>query len=147
MKYFIPEWDDRVDPEFDFVNDRHSPGHTKNPLKNDAYMWDLFGVQNVPFDGVLASRVKILDNKTKFQRIIEEGIHHFLHLPSSFEIMGDFFNDRDLRVFRDATEIRLRSDYNIISDEDLREIIEEARKLSMKMINHISVKYYGKDVF
>jgi len=89
MKYFIPEWDDRVDPKYDFINDLHSAEHNENPFENDAYIWDIFGLENVPIDGVLVSRMKIVENKSKFQQILETGIHEFLHLPKAFEVMGD----------------------------------------------------------
>jgi len=89
MKYFIPEWDDRVDPNYDFIRDKHSTQHNENPLKNDVYMWDIFGIDKVPFDGVLVSRMKLMDNKTRYHKILNEGIHEFLRLPKSFEIMGD----------------------------------------------------------
>jgi len=88
MKYFIPEWDDRVDPHYDFITDQHSQRHKEDPFM-DQYMWEIFGLEKVPFDGVLVSRVKIESNKKK-QRIISEiGIHKFLRLPNDFVIMGD----------------------------------------------------------
>ena len=59
-KYFIPEWDDRVDPNYIFASDVHSSKHSEDPLRNDVYMWDIFGVDGVPFDGVLVSRMKIM---------------------------------------------------------------------------------------
>ncbi len=89
MKYFIPEWDDRVDPDFDFINDQHSQAHDEDQLKNDYYMWDIFGVKNVPFDGVLVSIATIQEKKKKYKRILEDGIHDFLRLPNNFEIMAD----------------------------------------------------------
>ena len=89
MKYFIPEWDDRVDPQYDFIMDDHSNIHYQNPLKNDVYIWDIFGLDAVPIDGVLVSRMKIAENKLKYQEILENGIHAFLRLPCTFEIMGD----------------------------------------------------------
>ena len=88
MKYFIPEWDDRVDPKYDFLSDRHSPEHVKDPF-SDHYMWELFGMENVPFDGVLVSRAKIDENKVKKGKIQELGIHEFLRLPKTFPIIGD----------------------------------------------------------
>jgi len=88
LKYFIPEWDDRVDPKYDFLRDKHSQVHVKDPFR-DYYMWELFGIENVPFDGVLISRVKVEENKTKLKRIKELGIHEFLRLPKTFPILGD----------------------------------------------------------
>lgn len=89
MKYFIPEWDDRIDPNYNFLSDEHSEKHNENPTKNDYYMWDLFGVDNVPFDGVLVSRMKLEENKNKLEYITKYGIHKFLHLPNNFPIIGD----------------------------------------------------------
>jgi len=89
MKYFIPEWDDRVDPNYDFITDKHSKEHTENPIKNDAYTWNVFGVENAPIDGVLVSRVTIMGNKKKYQWALAEGIHRVLRLPENFEVMGD----------------------------------------------------------
>ena len=89
LKYFIPEWDDRVDPEYRFITDTHSRKHSQDPLRNDVYMWDIFGVNRVPFDGLIVSRMKIMENKRKYKQIVDEGIHEFLRLPKTFEIMGD----------------------------------------------------------
>ena len=89
MKYFIPEWDDRVDPRYDFISDTHSSEHEKDPIRNDVYIWNIFGLENVPIDGVLVSRMTIMQNRRKYERILKEGIHTVLRLPKSFEIMGD----------------------------------------------------------
>ncbi|MEM1990631.1 MAG: tRNA-guanine transglycosylase DpdA [Candidatus Bathyarchaeia archaeon] len=88
MRYFIPEWDDRVDPNYDFINEKHSDRHNYDPY-SDHYMWEIFGLESVPFDGVLVSRVKVEEDKVKKSKIQELGIHRFLRLPSSFPILGD----------------------------------------------------------
>jgi len=89
VRYFIPEWDDRVDPKYDFMNDVHSREHEEDPIKNDVYIWNIFGLNKVPIDGVLVSRFTIMQNKKKYRRVLQEGIHSVLRLPSTFEIMGD----------------------------------------------------------
>ncbi len=89
MKYYIPEWDDRVDPKYDFIRDVHSSDHEKDPIKNDFYTWDIFGLNNVPIDGILVSRVIIMENRKKYEWALKEGIHKVLRLPRNFEIMGD----------------------------------------------------------
>ena len=89
MKYFIPEWDDRVDPKYDFINDTHSKEHAEDPINNDAYLWNIFGLDNVPIDGVLVSRMTITQNKRKYKQALHEGIHNVLRLPHDFEILGD----------------------------------------------------------
>jgi len=88
MKYFIPEWDDRIDPGYDFILDKHSTQHNIDPF-SDYYMWEIFGLEDVPFDGVLVSRVKVEENQVKKERIESVGIHKFLRLPSNFPILGD----------------------------------------------------------
>ena len=89
MKYFIPEWGDLVDPRYDFITDTYSKEHSENPWKNDHYIWDIFGIENVPLDGVLVSRTKLEENKKKISKIMDSSIHSFLHLPAFFEIIGD----------------------------------------------------------
>jgi hypothetical protein len=89
MKYFIPEWDDRVDPRYNFITDEHSQEHVENPIENDAYTWNIFGVNEVPLDGVLVSRIVIMENRKKYEWALKEGIHKVLRLPQNFEIMGD----------------------------------------------------------
>jgi len=88
MRYYIPEWDDRVDPNYDFHSDQHSKAHKDNPF-SDHYVWDLFPHNEVPFDGVLVSRAKLEQNKKKLKLVFQEGIRKFLQLPSSFPLMGD----------------------------------------------------------
>ncbi len=89
MKYFIPEWDDLVDPKYDFESDTHSREHKEDPVKNDFYLWNIFGIDNVPIDGVLVSRMTIIGKKRKYERALHEGIHKVLRLPQDFEILGD----------------------------------------------------------
>jgi len=89
MKYFIPEWDDRVDPNYNFITDTHSREHKKDPIRNDVYTWDIFGLSNAPLDGVLVSRIVIMQNKKKYEWARKEGIHKVLRLPEEFEIIGD----------------------------------------------------------
>ena len=84
MKYFIPEWDDRVDPKYDFINDRHSEAHRKN---GDVYIWDIFGYSRVPIDGVLVSRVKALMNKKKYRALLEQGVQRY------YRYQGEFIGD------------------------------------------------------
>lgn len=88
MKYFIPEWDDRIDQDYDFISDQYSSRHKRDPY-SDHYMWEVFGLKDVPFDGVLVSKLKVEENMKKRIEISEIGIHKFLRLPQNFMIMGD----------------------------------------------------------
>ncbi|WP_149847115.1 tRNA-guanine transglycosylase DpdA [Paenibacillus sp. 37] len=87
LNFFLPENDDRVDPNYDFLNDISDKD--RNPLLNDVYSHQIYG--SPQYDGLLVSKVNI-DNATKQKiKLIEEkgGIHQFLHLPEDFPIMGD----------------------------------------------------------
>jgi hypothetical protein len=85
----VPEWNDRVDPNYDFVSDSHSDAHNQDPALNDVYMWEIFGINKVPFDGLLISRIVIENDKRKYAQVKKEGIHKLLRLPENFEIIGD----------------------------------------------------------
>jgi hypothetical protein len=52
IKYFIPDWDDRYDPFFNFGEDDFSPQHKAN-IKNDVYAHELLAAP--PYDGILYS--------------------------------------------------------------------------------------------
>ena len=89
MRFFMPDWDDRVDPSYNFLTDEHSVAHAANPRKNDAYMWELFGIDNVPFDGVLVSKLQVYNNERKAREVAKNGIHAYLRLPEHFPVLGD----------------------------------------------------------
>ena len=40
MKFFLPDWDDRVDPGYDFLTDRMTL--LRDPYKDDRYAHELF---------------------------------------------------------------------------------------------------------
>ncbi|ADO54194.1 tRNA-guanine transglycosylase DpdA [Paenibacillus polymyxa] len=87
LNFFLPENDDRVDPNYDFINDVSHKD--RNPLLHDVYSHQIYGTPQ--YDGLLVSKVNI-DNATKQKvQLIKEmgGIHKFLHLPEDFPIMGD----------------------------------------------------------
>jgi len=89
MRYFIPEWDDKVDPNYDFLKDRYSSEHL-TPKKRDVYMWEIFGAQEVPFDGILVSLISVKDNGRKEKDIKKIGdLHKYLRLPEKIPILAD----------------------------------------------------------
>jgi hypothetical protein len=85
LKYFIPEWDDLVDPGYDFLSDTHSGG--TGDWSNEVYAHQLFRRPN--YDGVLMSREVYEKTRKKKERIDRLGIHRFLRLPEDFPVMGD----------------------------------------------------------
>ena len=85
MKYFIPEWDDRVDPDYDFINDGITAD--RDPYVHDVYSHEIY--QSPNYDGILVSKSVIEDNKTKKERIRQIGIHRHVRVPRNFPLMGD----------------------------------------------------------
>jgi len=85
MKYFIPEWDDRVDPDYDFINDGITAD--RDPYVHDVYSHEIYSSPN--YDGILVSKSVIEDNKTKKERIRSIGIHRHVRVPRNFPLMGD----------------------------------------------------------
>jgi hypothetical protein len=85
LRYFIPEWDDLVDPNYDFLTDTHSGG-TMNWL-NEVYAHQMYPEPN--YDGILLSRAVAEKGKAKTQRINNLGVHRMLRVPREFPIMGD----------------------------------------------------------
>lgn len=88
LRYFIPDWDDRVDPGFDFLTDQHTPQRV--PYRDDVYAHEIY--QPPPYDGVLLSRAVLEDSPKKRQAILEAGsVHHYLRLPvdGQHTVLGD----------------------------------------------------------
>ena len=85
LRYFIPEWDDLVDPDYDFLNDEHSCG--TGDWSNNVYAHQMYPEPN--YDGLLMSRAVAEKSKKKKERINALGVHRFLRVPREFPIMGD----------------------------------------------------------
>lgn len=88
ISYFIPDWDDRVDPGYDFLTDRHTGG--RNTYADDVYAHELLGVP--PYDGILLSRAILEENKRKLDAIREaHSVHRYLRLPAdgTHTVFGD----------------------------------------------------------
>lgn len=86
LKYYIPENEDRVDPDFDFIKDKQN--RIGDPLDHDVYAHELLGTPS--YDGILISKTTIdSSSQQKKFRIKELGIRKFLRLPDDYPIMGD----------------------------------------------------------
>lgn len=85
LRYFIPEWDDLVDPNYDFLTDTHSGG--KSDWSNEVYAHQLYPEPN--YDGLLVSKVVAEKTRKKAQRINKMGVHRYLRVPRDFPVMGD----------------------------------------------------------
>jgi hypothetical protein len=85
LRYFIPEWDDLVDPDFDFDTDTHSSGAAD--WSNEVYAHQLYTEPN--YDGLLLSRVVAEKTRAKKERINRLGVHRYFRVPRAFPVMGD----------------------------------------------------------
>jgi hypothetical protein len=86
IRYFIPEWDDLVNPRYDFENDLHPEG-TGDGYDFATYSHQLY--ESPPYDGILISKIVVEMKKSKkaiFERL---GVHRYLRVPREFPIMGD----------------------------------------------------------
>lgn len=96
IKFFLPDWEDRLDPKFDFTNDTYSESHKKDPYTNDVYAHQLF--KESPYDGILfslsvfQSKITLTNGKDSTYRIRDAtNIKQYLKVPpdSTIEVMGD----------------------------------------------------------
>ncbi|MEA5506970.1 tRNA-guanine transglycosylase DpdA [Halotia wernerae UHCC 0503] len=84
MKYFIPEWDDKVDIGYKFLLDESSLN--RNAYRDDVYAHEIYSQPN--YDGILVSKVvvdKIKNKRADIEKL--GGIRNFVRFPG--EIMGD----------------------------------------------------------
>ena len=89
VRYYIPEWDDRIDTDYDFLADKHSERHNADP-KSDSYMWQIFDDREIPFDGILISLEAIDGNNGKANEIVARGgLREYLSLPNRLKILAD----------------------------------------------------------
>jgi len=84
MKYFMPDWGDKVDPTFDFQADRYTPDRD---VSEDVYAHEIY--QTPPYDGILLSRAVVEKSNTNYQAVQEQGAHSYLRLPKGLEVFGD----------------------------------------------------------
>jgi queuine/archaeosine tRNA-ribosyltransferase len=85
MLFYLPDWDDRVDPIYDFEKDE--PTQNRNPYEHDAYHYELYGKLNC--DGILVSKSVLEDNVQKKELAQKVGIHKYMRLPRNVPVMGD----------------------------------------------------------
>ena len=97
LKYFIPDWDDLVDPRYDFKNERYSNSSGPNDRGSGGWDNEVFAHQlyDTPsYDGILVSR-EVLQKSKKKKKALEEladgngGVHRYLRVPPDFPVMGD----------------------------------------------------------
>jgi hypothetical protein len=85
MLFYLPDWDDRVDPIYDFEKDEQT--QNRNPYEHDAYHYELYG--KLSCDGILVSKSVVEDKVQKRELARKVGIHKYLRLPRNVPVMGD----------------------------------------------------------
>ncbi len=93
MKFFLPDWEDRLDPFYDFERDKYSKSHLENSYENDVYAHQLFKIP--PHDGILfslgvfKSKISLKDyNKPQIRG--SSNIKEFFKIEDkNIEVMGD----------------------------------------------------------
>jgi len=61
MRYFIPEWDDHVDPTYNFLTDTLTPD--RDPHQDEVYAHEIYPTPN--YDAILVSKVVVEASKKK----------------------------------------------------------------------------------
>lgn len=94
MKYYFPDSQDFVDPNFDFVSEKRELMHVRQ--RDDVYAHEIL---KRPYDGLLISKAIVegipgQPNKTRYSegqryRLFREGAHRFFRLGKNYEVMGD----------------------------------------------------------
>lgn len=85
LKYFIPDWDDSVDADYDFINEAHSVG--RGNWASQVYAHQIYDRPN--YDGLLISRAVVEKSATKRATLFLHKLHPFMRVPPEFPVMGD----------------------------------------------------------
>ncbi len=131
MKFFLPDWDDRVDPGYDFLTDRMTL--RRDPYEDDRYAHELFADRL--YDGILVSRMALFRKGRKRDRVEKVGMKAYLRMPEQLELFGDcgafgYIERRD-PVFATEDVIdhyeRLGFDYGVSVDHIILPEFEDQR--------------------
>ncbi|MEV0769602.1 tRNA-guanine transglycosylase DpdA [Nocardia salmonicida] len=93
MKFFFPDSQDMVSPNYDFINDEYSPFRVRQ--RDDKYAHEV--LSPAPYDGMLVSKA-IVDGSIKGagkysmpqrERLYRLGVKKYFRLPDDVESLGD----------------------------------------------------------
>jgi hypothetical protein len=89
MRFYVPEWEDAVDANYDFIHDGLSV--LNKTERERSFIWDIFDYESTPIDGVLISREQAEGSRTKFDRITEYGVYDDpqLNIPNWLPTISD----------------------------------------------------------
>jgi hypothetical protein len=89
VRFYVPEWDDAVDAHYDFEHDELSTLERDERELN--YIWDIFDRESTPIDGVLISREKVEEARSKASRLRDYGVYDdpVLSIPEWLPTISD----------------------------------------------------------
>lgn len=91
LQYILPDWDDYLDPEFDFVNDEFSDKYTNEGKK--TYIYEMMG-NRIPCNGILVSLAQLFVKKGILKDYTTSSnknktIREIMRVPDTLKIIGD----------------------------------------------------------
>lgn len=89
MRFYVPDWDDAVDADYDFEYDELSALDRQE--RELSYIWDIFDKPETPIDGVLISREQVEETTRKADRITDFGVYDdpVLSIPEWLPTISD----------------------------------------------------------
>lgn len=85
LRYYIPEWDDRVHPSYHFDLDEEATLPRKHSYYDKVYAHEIY--KEPTYDGLLFSRVTVEAGREKYAQINAHGIHSYARFSRA--IIGD----------------------------------------------------------
>lgn len=145
--YFIPEWDDLVTKNYDFDND-------KDLTKEKVYAHEIYSKPN--YDGILASRMKLEESKSKLNKMKESGgVHNYYKFNGP--IFGDCgawgyikekdppFKTKELMDFYEQMKFNIGVSIDHLCVPGFEEEFEYRKKLTLKNAEEFYNRYIKKE--
>lgn len=85
LMYYLPDWGDMVDLEYDFLGESHSSG--RGGWVNEVYAHQIY--KKPSYNGILLSRACFDEKSSKYETVKNIGVHNYMRVPNEFPIMGD----------------------------------------------------------
>jgi len=147
MKFFVPEWDDKVDANYDFENDEFS-GRPNERESN--YIWQIFEKGNFPIDGVLISRAKAERKNNEYEELRKNGFYSFMNLPEELDTISDCgawdYKDEDEPRYDTKDMLEFYYDINVDIGVSIDHLIMKKEQEDKKYRFDITIKN-AKDMF
>lgn len=92
----MPDWEDKVDPHFDFQSDTFSPNRH---VSQDVYAHEIL-TGPPPYTGILVSRAVVERSASADEALKQQGARSYFRLHDEMEVFGDcgafsYVNERD----------------------------------------------------